>query len=809
MGKGRYFGVVLVVLFSLLHLWVNTLAASPMQQSDGTSAPDSWREAAGKLAEDGKLNEAASAAYEAFDEARSKADPDGYLIMRYFVDSLTIKNDRYAGKVSFQTQVERITGSINLADQLGKQSILSNEYYYYGVLLRTNGQYDSAFRSFEKATFLAEELGDDRLILISSYQMTVCLTSEGKFEEALKLANLFLDRSIALNDTVNIQTAYEKLGNMHHYNLKNQEKAREYTLKALEIALHAGIDPSYSYGTLGSIYVELDSLDKSLKMYQKAIDATGDLYAVAGYSLHLAYVYMDDRSLYDSAIHYFDIAYQAADQINYKLYQAYARGGAAICRTFLGDPASAIPDLLYNYQILSEFQDNEFKLDTYRGLSFAYETAGNYQASLRYFQEFKALSDSLYNIQKYEAVSEIETKYETEKKEQQITLLSKENELQEARLIGQQQQKTAFLIGGVLLAIILIVTVVALINKHKSNALINQQKLEIEHTADQLRASNLELNELSGFKETFTSMIAHDMKNALNSIIGFSESDIFDRKMKKINHSGHVMLNLVTNMLDVQKFEEAGYQPVLRSTRLSQIVEEARLQVALLFQEKSLSLHIELDKDYSLQCDMEVMTRVLVNLLSNAAKYSKPGRPVFLSVSASEQVADVVEIQVRDEGDGITPEQLPYVFEKYWQGASKFSGRAASTGLGLTFCRLAVEAHNGLIEVASREGEGTSFQISLPTESVIDHFVSTEQVAATFTLADTTPSERRLMQQYVKTMSELEVYQVGEINKVLEEMSGKGLGNGLRKSIEHAVQLADEEHFRHLMSQLLDEQPDK
>ncbi|MEL6561371.1 MAG: HAMP domain-containing sensor histidine kinase, partial [Bacteroidota bacterium] len=289
--------------------------------------------------------------------------------------------------------------------------------------------------------------------------------------------------------------------------------------------------------------------------------------------------------------------------------------------------------------------------------------------------------------------------------------------------------------------------------------------------------------------------------NSLNTVLGFSESDIFDRKMKKINHSGKVMLNLVTNMLDVQKFEEAKFSLNKTFCKISEVVEEARQQVSLLFQEKSLSFKISIQYDYTLNCDWEIMVRVFVNLLSNAAKYSKPGRNVSLLVAEGKQDG-FLQASVIDEGMGIPQAELLHVFDKYWQGDAKMSGKVASTGLGLTFCKLAVEAHNGNIAVKSTEGKGSSFIISLPAEEVVAApglEISSDHHSAN-TLIDV---EIPKIKVYASQLKEKEVYQVGEIIKLLDEMAADGIESDWKKAVESAVRQGDSQRYSNLLSEVL------
>jgi signal transduction histidine kinase len=124
--------------------------------------------------------------------------------------------------------------------------------------------------------------------------------------------------------------------------------------------------------------------------------------------------------------------------------------------------------------------------------------------------------------------------------------------------------------------------------------------------------------------------------------------------------------------------------------------------------------------DFQFQCepqecmavyDESILRRVVKNLVGNALKFTPSGRLVRLEL---ESAGDQVRVTVRDSGPGIPEASQPRVFDKFWQAQGRQEGQKHSTGLGLTFCKLAVEAMGGRITVASREGEGSAFSFTLP-----------------------------------------------------------------------------------------------
>ena len=130
------------------------------------------------------------------------------------------------------------------------------------------------------------------------------------------------------------------------------------------------------------------------------------------------------------------------------------------------------------------------------------------------------------------------------------------------------------------------------------------------------------------------------------------------------------------------------------------------------------TLAVEVEPDLPLLVgDLRLMQRVILNLLSNAIKHTRPGTHIVLRArrAADSTIgAERVAIEVADDGAGIPADQLARIFEKFERGAAAALGQRDGTGLGLTFCRKAIEAQGGSIEVESRVGGGTTFRLELP-----------------------------------------------------------------------------------------------
>ena len=215
--------------------------------------------------------------------------------------------------------------------------------------------------------------------------------------------------------------------------------------------------------------------------------------------------------------------------------------------------------------------------------------------------------------------------------------------------------------------------------------------------------------------------LAHEIRTPLTSIIGYTrlllEQELAPETARQFIETIHreaVRLNnLVSDFLDLARLEAGRIRLQKRPIHLKYLVEEA---VATLRPEaEARDIRIKTDVPMGLPpvlADEQHLLRVLLNLLSNAIKYNRPGGEVEIT---ARRLDDRVSVSVRDTGIGIAPEELPYIFEKFYRGSAE--GSSTGAGLGLSIAKRIVEAHGGTITVQSTPGEGSVFTFTIPAES--------------------------------------------------------------------------------------------
>jgi signal transduction histidine kinase len=255
---------------------------------------------------------------------------------------------------------------------------------------------------------------------------------------------------------------------------------------------------------------------------------------------------------------------------------------------------------------------------------------------------------------------------------------------------------------------------------------LEQKSRELEDATQELRGANQRLQELDRLKDDFISTVTHELRTPLTSIRAFSEILRDNPRLddgQRANFLGIVikeserLTRLINQVLDLSKIESGNAEWHSSEIDMREVVDDAVAAVSQMFKENSVQLELNLPQDLpSIVADHDRVMQVMLNLLSNAAKFCKrPDGKVKVTLVRQEHF---LRVDVTDNGAGVSETDQEVIFEKFRQVGDTLTDRPQGTGLGLPICRQIINHFGGSLWVESRPGQGATFSFTLPLQHV-------------------------------------------------------------------------------------------
>jgi signal transduction histidine kinase/ligand-binding sensor domain-containing protein len=339
---------------------------------------------------------------------------------------------------------------------------------------------------------------------------------------------------------------------------------------------------------------------------------------------------------------------------------------------------------------------------------------------------------------------------------------------------------------------------------------VEERTHEIQLQAEELQITNEKLKELDDFKEKTTNMLVHDLKNPLGTIIYEAKNNIPIRK------ASQRMMNLLMALLDSQKIQSPQFQLHLEKVAFHSLLQTVLEEVEVFLVEREIQISYTEKRIFWLEVDKDLIQRVIVNLLTNAIKYSPKRSIIKISIQENNQNQEesFAQITVIDYGKGIEKSQIETIFDSYRQIDAQKIGSISSTGLGLSFCKLAVEAHsktfneNSKIWVDSLPNQETNFHFIIPLLKIQStendnnlnklSILPTQNTILAYQFSTT---ELDYLRPFVEELRGLEVYQASQIRTILGQINDENTTITLwKEEINTLLYRVDEEEYQKLLN---------
>ncbi|WP_198145112.1 tetratricopeptide repeat-containing sensor histidine kinase [Microscilla marina] len=668
-----------------------------------------------------------------------------------------------------------------IKDTLG----LSTAYNNLGVVYTRQGNYPKAIQFHQRSLAIDQRIKDKRSMAVNYNNLGIIYRYQGNYPKALETFQKSLKIREQTNNKQGIAQCFNNIGDIHKTQ-GNYATALGFFRRAFKIYQQKKYKRgmAISHNNMGIVHELQGNYAQALDYYQKALVLEKQLKLkakIADSYLGLGRVALLQKQ-YTKAHDFFEKALKMREAMGEKAMSAEAQINLGMAYYSQKNYSQAQQCLEKGVQAASKAGFILFIKYGTEYLAKVYQAMGNPQKALENHIRFKQMADSLLNKKNVQKIARLETQYIAQKRVDSLRVIqTQKDQLAQADIRRREATQSATYLGLGLSALLVIVLWMFYRSQQRHNRKLSSINTELEESymtirnsaqliseqKNELEQALQKLKELDSFKEKMVGMIAHDLKNPLQAIIGFTQDTHVHPEANAIHRAAQRMLLLILNMLDAQKFNKTEVKLKKSTQSLPQLGKTTLAQVEWFAQAKNIRLEQAATQEMYLPVDTQLVSRVLLNLLHNAIKFTPNNGHITLQYEAMPATQEI-KVMVSDNGEGIAPEHLATIFKPYHQANAK----QASTGLGLAFCKMVVEAHHGNIGVISTLGKGSTFWFTLPMPEVIQ---PTQTLAKEFAHTHTsalrlTPEDKAYLKPYLSKIKEHKIYHFTKIKSILQQI---------------------------------------
>ncbi len=640
------------------------------------------------------------------------------LAEKYFLESIALSESKgnfqqlgstynrlgllYRGMGRFDEALESYQVSLELRTRVGNMRGVAGTLNNIGNLYRAMGETEKAYESFIKSIEMRQEIGDLAYLSNGYINLGNWMAGESRFDEALNFYTKYKEIQAELKDTLALADINRNIGNVYN-ELGDYEKALEYYLESVALLDESSVKDdsgdAYNYFNIGLLYSRtgyheeaIQSTKKALNIYER-LNETQDI----GFSYQNIGKFFDDLGMPDSALSYYQKALVEYRKLGNPSWVAEILQNIGVVYNKQSSPELALNFLLQALQVLEDKNEERLLAYTHNNIGSSYFNLSQYDQAINHYEKgldyatktgdlrnqrraafglaevygelrdfrnafeyqllYDVYKDSLLNIERAKAVEELITRYETEKKEAEIKVLTAENAQNEA-LVAQRNAENRLLIIGILFLIAIVAGIVALvIYSNRKKAIIAAQKEQLFKQEIDTLMEKQQLESVSAMLEgqekerRRLAVELHDRLGSLLSLVKMYFSSL-NEDIREKQPELHSSFSEGNQFLD-DTFSEVRtiIKEMKEGTSAGEGLEKDLKDLLSKITRLGVKIESDIEVPHKLDSLVEMnVFRIIQEALSNALKYSKAEK-IELVLKGSEKL----HLTVKDNGIGFDP----------------------------------------------------------------------------------------------------------------------------------------------------------
>ncbi len=623
-----------------------------------------------------------------------------------------LRHDHLVEALTYEKEAEGLFKQINYPEAEAK--ILGQLAFCY----INNAEFEKAFKLLQKSYNIALKLSDKTILAEIENNLGVANYFIGNYAIAAQyLMNAYKTR-VKFGNKSDIANTANNLGLVFNQ-IMEFKKAKEYFVISLNLKKEVG-DNLGTVRTISNIcdtHIKLNEIKKAIKYFEEGFELSSKYKYESGIAIMAnlggrIYTILKD---YERALHFYFLAKEIYHSRSERAGELQATNFIAEVYLITKNNSEAYKFLQNALSLKKDINQEAVFVKTYLLFSQYFEQQGNYLKALEFARIYDRIKDTIFDENKTRQIRELSASYEIENKQQQINLLNKE------KIIRELDSERSLYVKYVLVLVLVVFFIVIVGLFYRNNVLLKNRKILEDLNTEILEQKNT-LDELNKTKNTLFRIIAHDLRNPFNILIGFSDgllstwNNIEEREkidlIKDINSVSKNSYLLLENLLDWAINNTEGKKVHPEKIVLQKFVKESICSLIINADKKNIKVNINIDENSIAYADHNMLNTVMRNIFSNAVKYTEYGGNIIIKSSFKDD--KYVTLEIIDDGIGMSIDLIDKKLNQNNFETTSGTNNEKGTGLGLILCKELISKNNGILNISSENGKGTTVSILLP-----------------------------------------------------------------------------------------------